>query len=225
MALNSLTKARIHLTDKDGNAHLGHEVVCLFNPHEYTITKTNTFGEDPENSSTVPKVYLKKMGPQTLKLKLIFDGYEEGKDIGNEMHKMWELMNPQNSPEYAEYQDKKVPPPYVKFVWGPFKFVAVIKTMSQKFLLFKANGTPVRAEATVTMTQYRDNYKYEPQNPTSGGGAVERVWRVKQGERLDLIAAKVYKDATQWPAIASYNDIDNPHLLRSGMVLNIPVLE
>ncbi len=225
MSLNKLTKARMYCTDKEGSGQTGPGVNCYFNPHEYTITKTNTFGEDPENSSTVPKVYLKKMGPQNLKLKLIFDGYESGKDVGDEMHKMWELMNPKHSPEYKEHKDKKVPPPYVAFEWGPFKFIAVIKTMSQKFLLFKPNGTPVRAEVTVTLTQYLDNYKYGAQNPTSGGGPTEQVWRVKQGDRIDLIAAHTYGDATRWPQIASYNDISNPHLLRTGMILNIPALD
>lgn len=224
MSLNKLTKARIYRTDKNGSAKLGDEVICWFNPNEYTISKTNTYEEKSNNGSDVPIVYLKKPGPQELKLNLIFDGYESGKDVGQQMYDMWNLMHPKKSPEHDRHPDHKVPAPYVKFEWGPFKFVSVIKTMSQKFTLFKPNGTPVRAEVTVSLTQYLDKYDYAAQNPTSGGGMIEKVWRVKDGDRLDLIAAQAYGDATKWPEIAAYNDIVNPHRLRAGTLLNLPAV-
>ena len=73
--------------------------------------------------------------------------------------------------------------------------------MTQKFTLFKNDGTPVRAQVDVTFTQYTDLDDYPRQNPTSGGGPIERIWRVVAGwRRLDLIAAEVYHDAGKWLA-------------------------
>jgi nucleoid-associated protein YgaU len=88
--------------------------------------------------------------------------------------------------------------------------------------MFKLDGTPVRAKVDVTFTQYVDLEDYKSQNPTSGGGPIQRVHTVRAGDRLDLIAAEAYGDATQWRKIAEYNRITNPTALRPGQQLGIP---
>jgi nucleoid-associated protein YgaU len=110
----------------------------------------------------------------------------------------------------------------VAFEWGGFRFVAVITTMSQKFTMFRQDGKPVRATVEVTFRQDRDPNEEPLQNPTSGGGEVERVWRVVAGERLDTIAYEVYGDATKWRLIAEYNQLVDPLRLRGGQQLSIP---
>jgi hypothetical protein len=117
----------------------------------------------------------------------------------------------------------KVPPPEVAFEWGVFRFVAVMTEMSQKFTLFKMDGTPVRAKVEVTFTQHKDVNDYPNQNPTSGGGAIQRVHRVVAGDRLDTIAFEMYGDATRWRAIAEQNQIVNPLALQPGRLLTIPM--
>ena len=214
-----MAKAKITQTTKDGIPN-GHSVTCHFNPYEYTVSKTNNFSFKAENGSDNPKLNLDKVGPQALKLKLIFDGYEQGLDVGKEVHKMWDFMNPKKNPDFDP--ESKTDPPYVTFEWGKFKFIAVLTNMTQKFTLFKADGTPVRAEVNVTFTQHDDKEDYGAQNPTSGGGPIERVWQVTEADRIDLIAAEVYGDATMWPQIARYNNIVNPHKLRAGALISIP---
>ncbi len=120
-------------------------------------------------------------------------------------------------------QNQKIEPPQVAFEWGVFRFVSYITNMTQKFTLFKNDGTPVRAQIDVTFTQYTDLDDYPRQNPTSGGGPIERVWRVVAGDRLDLIAAEVYQDAGKWRLIADQNQLDNPLTLKPGMQLRIPM--
>lgn len=217
-----MVKAKIYPTDEGGSS-IGAGVTCDFNPYEYTIAKSNTYSFKASNGNAAPTVNLDKVGAQTLKLKLIFDGYEKNRDVAVDVHKMWDFMNPRESPDFDNHPNHKVDAPYVAFDWGGFKFVSVITQMSQKYTLFNKSGVPVRAEVTVTFTQHQDLKDYSPQNPTSGGGLIERTWRVKTGDRLDLIAANVYGDATKWPQIAAYNEVDNPHSLRSGLILNIPV--
>jgi nucleoid-associated protein YgaU len=92
--------------------------------------------------------------------------------------------------------------------------------MTQKFTLFKSDGTPVRAEVDVTFTQYKEALDF--QNPTSGGGPIQRVRRVVSGDRLDRIAFEEYGDATLWRRIAQENEIANPAALRPGQMLRIP---
>jgi nucleoid-associated protein YgaU len=94
--------------------------------------------------------------------------------------------------------------------------------MSQKCTFFTKVGVPVRATADITFTQYVDTNDYPAQNPTSGGGPIERIRTITAGDRLDLIAAEVYGDATKWRHIAQRNNLRDPLALRPGMLLRIP---
>lgn len=218
--MQALQKARIYTVDKMGEADNKINIACAFNPYEYAVSKTNTYQEEALNNADVAEVKFVKAGAQTLRLNLTFDSYESGKDVSLVTNQLWKLMEVKTRQESDE--TKKVPPPDVAFEWGGFRFTAVITNMTQKFTLFKHDGTPVRAKVDVTFTQYKDVNDYPRQNPTSGGGEIQRIWRVTQGDRLDTIAAAVYGDATQWRVIAEYNGIVNPAALRNGQRLTIP---
>jgi hypothetical protein len=215
-----LQAARIYQVDEQGKDLHGISVDCMFNPFEYTVSKTNTYAEEAKNRGNGPQVQFKKAGPQTLKLSLLFDTYENGEDVSKITNKLWKLMEPRTRPDSDE--NKKVPPPEVAFRWGVFHFVAVITNMTQKFTMFTKEGTPVRAKVDVTFTQHVDRNDYPNQNPTSGNGPIEKVRQLIAGDRLDLIAEEVYGDATKWRLIAERNNITNPLTLRPGQQLLIP---
>ncbi len=220
----NLVAAQIYEVDTSGEKKSGGIAVsCMFNPFEYSVSKTNTYEEKSKNKSDVPHVEFKKAGAQTLKLVLTFDTYESGDDVSLETRKLWKLMESKTRQEGNK--KKKVPPPEVAFEWGVFRFVAVITAMTHKFTLFKNDGTPVRASVDVTFTQHKDLEDYPNQNPTSGGGDINRVWHVIAGDRLDTIAFEVYGDATRWRAIAEHNGITNPLSLKAGQHLTIPELD
>lgn len=210
----NLTAAVIY--DVDAGEQSG--VACMFNPFEYTVSKSNTYSEQATTGSTTPTMEFTKSGGQTLTLNLTFDTYEKGEDVSRITNKLWKFMEPKTE----QSGDKKPAPPEVAFKWGVFHFVAVITSMTQKFTLFKHDGTPVRAQVNVTFTQHKDHNNYPNQNPTSGGGPVQQVWSVVDGDRLDLIAANVYGDATKWRLIAEHNGIVRPLALRPGQQLTIP---
>jgi nucleoid-associated protein YgaU len=103
-------------------------------------------------------------------------------------------------------------------------FRAVLIEVTQTFTLFKVDGTPVRAKVNVSFWQNNDKNEYHHQNPTSGGGHIQRVWRVMEGDRLDAIAYQVYGDTSRWRVIADGNKLRDPLELRPGQTLIIPTL-
>src|SRR5258707_308919 len=116
-------------------------------------------------------------------------------------------------------------PPQVEFRWGTmWSFKAVIANITQKFTLFLADGTPVRASVDVVFRQVEDEGLYPRQNPTSGGVAGHRTHTMKEGETLDWLAAKEYGSAAQWRFIAEVNKIDDPFQLKPGTVISLPPL-
>src|SRR3990172_5182881 len=201
-----LVAAQIYEVDEKGELKGGGlSVSCMFNPFEYSVSKSNNFEESSKNQSDVPHVEFKKAGAQTLKLNLIFDTYEEDTDVSEVTNDLWKFMMTKTQEKSSK--NEKVEPPQVAFEWGVFKFVSYITNMTQKFTLFKNDGTPVRANVDVTFTQYTDVNDYPGQNPTSGGGPIERVWQVVAGARLDTISAEVYQNAGKWRLIPQHNHL------------------
>jgi nucleoid-associated protein YgaU len=217
----NLTKASIFEVDASRRSVSGGiKINCMFNPFEYTVSKSNSFAEpEAANGKNSPKAEFTKAGAQTLKLNLLFDTYGTGKDVRTETNVLWEFMEVKDQPGKS-----KKSPPSVAFCWGTFYFVSYITQMNQKFTLFDKSGIPVRALVDVTFTQYIDEKDYAPTNPTSGGGPVDRAWQVVGSDRLDNIAAEIYGDATQWRLIARYNNIVDPFDIQPGQILIIPAI-
>lgn len=199
----------------------GISVDCMFNPAEYTISKTNQYKEGKKTKGTAPPTEFESVGSQSLKLSLMFDTYEKGTDVSKVTRELWKFMKPKEKPENRK--KPKDEPVQVAFEWGVFRFVAFITSISQQFTMFTHEGVPVRAKVDVDFMQYTDFDEYPGTNPTSGGDAMEQSWKVIAGDRLDNIAAKVYEDATQWRKIAEYNNLKNPLTLRPGQTLRIPL--
>lgn len=204
------------------NSETGETVRCMFNPHEYTLTKQNQWTRGITKGKNIPRLMFNQGGPQTLKLQLFFDTYAEGTDVREHTDPLWRMMMVDS--DKMNHRTNKSEPPAVAFQWGGLVFIAVITNMTQKFTLFLKDGTPVRTTVDVTLEQLIDVEDFARQNPTSGGGEAHKTRIVRAGERLDWIAFEAYGDATEWRRIAEANGLVNPLCLRPGQRLAIPPL-
>jgi len=199
------------------------EVTCMFNPYEYTLTKQNQYENDNQvKGINVPKVKFRQGGAEQLKLQLFFDTYGTGDDVRQHTKGLWDMMLVTSDKMEGSHKSE---PPHVEFCWGKFSFEAVITNVSQKFTLFDKEGVPKRTTVDVSFQQVTDKMDHHGQNPTSGGGPPLRVHIVQAGDRLDLLAAKLYSDATLWRRIAHENGLYHPLHLREGQTLVIPTID
>lgn len=224
MSSSGLAKAAILNLDASGTP----AIPCLFNPKEYAFAKQNTWTTGTTKGSNVPQFEFGGGKPASLTLQLLFDTYdadgEEAKDVRKEYTEaIWDLMMVDS--KLTDKKNKKGRPPKVRFQWGKaWSFDAVITSITQKFTLFKGDGTPVRATLDVTFQQIKDESlaAYPPQNPTSGGVGGERVWTVREGDTLSSIAYEEYGDPAAWRPIADANRLSEVRRLKPGTVLAIP---
>ncbi|MGE5595946.1 MAG: CIS tube protein [Hyphomicrobiales bacterium] len=219
MSTGQLVKATIK------NLDTNETVSCMFNPSEYTFSKTNSWAENQTRGENSPPLDFNRGNPTSLTMQLFFDTYSTGEDVRTKYtNALWKLA--------MVNEDKKDPktgksrPPLCEFRWGQtWSFKAVVASITQKFTLFLPDGTPARATVDLTLTQAEDPGKFPFQNPTSGGAAGHRTHVVRQRETLDLIAAEEYGESRHWRVIAEANGIDDPLKLRPGSVLALPPVE
>jgi nucleoid-associated protein YgaU len=99
----------------------------------------------------------------------------------------------------------------------------VLAKVSQKFIMFRSDGVPVRARLTVTFHEFT-NEDIEPKEIKRETADYSKVHVVVQGETLSGIAATHYKNPALWRPIAVINRVGNPRELPTGRELRIPPL-
>lgn len=195
-------------------------VKFMFNPYEYTISKSNTWQDKPVSGLNLPMVTFQQGGAQTLNLTLHFDSQALKADVRGYTAPLWKMMMI-NEAGKSQRSGKGEPPP-VTFEWGKLHFKAVITSMSEKFSVFTDSGTPVRCTVEISLRQYLDEADVPPQIPQGAGGAgAAQSKKVVQGERLDHIAASQGGGAASYRQIAADNNINNPLKIPTGTSLKV----
>lgn len=197
-------------------------IPCMFNPFEYTLTKQNQWEEKAAKGKNTGKANFVKGGSQSLKLSLYFDTLDKGTDIRKITDKLWGLMLVED--KKVNQKSKKGEPPEVAFEWGHLYFRAVLTNMTQKFTLFKPDGTPVRCTVDITLDQLidRDDVRSSAAEILAGQNDSEEMTAVA-GNRIDNIAAaSENSNPSDHRKIAEQNNINNPLNIPPGTVLRNP---
>jgi hypothetical protein len=210
-------KARLEVEGQD-------TINCLFNPTEYSMTKSNTWTFKPTPGTPLPPAQFGGGNPRELTLNLLLDVSLLGpsESVRSVTDKLFRMMEPLGGGQGGAANSV---PPFVTFRWGSVvTFKAVCKTLTIAFQLFHPNGEPIRADVRMTLAQAE--VKKKAQNPTTrtsqpGMG----VHTVKDGDSLQSIAYKAYGDAGRWRTVAEANAIDNPFHLRRGASLTLPRID
>jgi hypothetical protein len=157
-------------------------------------------------------------------MQLFLDTSTDGgdvRDIVKDVRKFMEINPELTSPRMGGARGR---PPIVEFQWGQvWTFKAVITSLTEKFVLFRDNGVPIRATLTLEFLQAGELTEKSPppQNPTTVGQSGYKQWLVRDGDTIDWIAFSEYGDAAQWRYIAEINKLDNPSQLKPGQLLAI----
>jgi hypothetical protein len=193
-----------------------------FNPKELSLSKSASWSRDAGkgNKKSGPPQYL---GPQPSKLALemFFDASDtQDASVVKRVEKLFACC----VPTAPSHQKDKGSPPWILFRWGGLTgFLSYISSVTAKYTMFTAGGTPIRAVCTVNLEELAG----EPpkQNPSSGGLVPRRVHVLVEGDTLPVLAYQEYGDPGLWRAVAEVNGIDDPMRLRPGTTLLMPAAE
>jgi hypothetical protein len=203
----------------------------MFNPTEYTISKSNNWHATANKSKNVPKYEFPGGEPRSLDVSLFFDSYLEGptskrRDLWFEVNKLFNLMYIDKATKsYTGKITGMSIPPWCRFEWGKqtkHSFDCFVKSCSVTFKMFDSAGVPIRATAKLGLVEAVDSEDLLKTNPTSRGEPGRRRRIVLDGDRLELIAFQEYGDSREWRRIAEANRLTDPLALRPGMALAIP---
>ncbi|MCW3066977.1 MAG: putative rane protein [Solirubrobacterales bacterium] len=202
------------------NTVSGERVGVLFNPEEYTVNREVTWAQAAIPGLSAPLLQFAHGGMQTLEMELLVDSREQHVGVGADSDvrvqttKVVGLMDIDRTTHA---------PPIVLFTWGSLTFTCVLARATQRFIMFRPDGVPVRARLQVTFNEFR-NVELEAKEIKRETADYSKRHTVGQGETISGIAAAAYGDPAMWRPIAIRNGIDDPRELALGTRLAIPPL-
>jgi len=129
----------------------GVTVEAQFNPKEISIDKSVPW--QLQKTTGPGDLEFSSADPQTMSCELMFDGFESGVPVQDEIEKLQRL---------SDIDPGLKRPPKVKVVWGAEgapgmipKFEAVVESMDIKYTMFDGNGKPLRATVRMRFKQAR----------------------------------------------------------------------
>ncbi len=195
----------------------GETIQVLFNPTEYSVEYSAGLQESAPPGLSSPIIQFVNGNAQVLTMDLLFDTYTDGggADVSTVTRPLIDML---------AIDGVLHAPPRVEFRWGSFSFCAVVEKISQRFTMFRSDGTPVRATLTVTFKQHR-TIAEQLENPRRNSADKTKRRVFEAHDSIWLLAAREYGQVRYWRLIARENDIDDPRRIQPGRVLVLPPID
>ena len=191
------------------NLNTREKIPVMFNPEEYSLESGNTFAELAIPGSRVPPIQFGRGVARTLKMDLFFDTSSDQSDVRRPVGRVLSLL---------DKDPATLGPPVVLFLWGGVQFKCVLERVSQKMNRFMTDGTPLRANLSVSFKEYQ-----EVVVTTEFGLAILPPTMKTIGDSVaSEIASRALGNPARWREVAVANKIDNPRKIPAGILLRLP---
>lgn len=226
---------KMKITNKSKNTSF----YVLYNPETYTLERSAKYSETAGLASNAPSIQFLYGSIETLTMQLFFDTFSAGTEVGGSVGDTLKFRDNSLLPsadkqlDVRDYTSKvydlmliepsKHVPPLLKLEWSSLQFEGRLVACTQNFTKFSGTGMPVRATLDCVFKQYVEPGKIAKLEPL-GSPDTAKYRTVQQGDALWSLAAGEYGRCGLWREIAAANGIDNPRLLDTGDVIEIPAL-
>jgi len=206
-----------------GDAASGDAIVAMFNPNRLAVSRNVQWQSQKAAKRDNPEMQFTGAEPATLSIALVFDTYDTPEPESAKKSVKREHIDKLLHLTTVEKHGDKHRPPVCRLQWGDqgVFFQGVLQQLQANYTMFTSGGVPVRATADCTFKQWVSNTAdLKSQNLMSAD--VAKVWTVRRGQSLAVIAAQEYGDPREWRRIADANGIDDPLRLPPGLRLLLP---
>jgi len=135
----------------------GLKVEAQFNPKDLQVDKNVTWNKKPDPKQNLPGLEYTGADARTMSLELLFDEAETGNSVQDKVSVLLTLASTIGDPTASGTPEDKKRPHKVAVIWGDSRkipeFKGVIASVTTKYTMFKADGTPVRATCNVKFTE------------------------------------------------------------------------
>jgi hypothetical protein len=176
-----------------------------YNPVNFKFDKSVSWKEHSEQGQE-GSLEFQTNSPASMSCELHFDTTKDGADVRLVwVNKLLAMTNP--DVVVGGEQGMKRRPPKINFLWGEFKLLGVIESLSVTYLMFSTNGTPLRAKVAVKMKEWGAEKYYGEGEGTSYAPAPVKFVTAKAGDTVSTVAAR---EGVDFREICALNNLPDP---------------
>ncbi|MFH1120014.1 MAG: LysM peptidoglycan-binding domain-containing protein [Bacteroidota bacterium] len=196
---------------------------ALINPEGYALSYKLKFSEGAQGQGTSgTQLKYEYTEPEEITFEFLFDntGIIDGKpraSVSDDLKRFREVV--------IDYKGDAHEPRHFKLVWGENSiFKGRVTELSINYKLFRPDGTPIRAAATVRFkSSIEEQIRAARENNSSPD--LTHVRKVKAGDTLPLMCYGIYGDPGYYLQVAAANGISSFRSLKPGTDLFFPPIE
>jgi hypothetical protein len=196
---------------------------ALINPESYTLQYKLKFSQGAQGQGTSgAQLKYEYTEPDEITFDFLFDntGIIDGQpreSVVDDLKKMKDVL--------IGYKGDSHEPRHLKLVWGENSiFKGRVTELSINHKMFKPDGTPIRAIATVKFKSSIEEQKRAAKENKSSPD-LTHIRKVKQGDTLPLMCYSIYGDPKYYLQVAEVNGLANFRQLKPGTDLFFPPLK
>jgi len=196
---------------------------ALINPESYTLEYKLKFSEGTQGQGTSgTQLKYEYTEPEEISFEFLFDntGIIDGQpraSIADDLKKFKDVL--------VAYKGDSHEPRHFKLVWGENSiFKGRVTEVSINHKLFKPDGTPIRATATVKFRSSIEEQKRAARENRSSPD-LTHVTQVRSGDTQPTMQYRIYGDPKYYIQVAEVNGITNFRQLLPGTDIIFPPIE
>lgn len=219
MASSKLEKGMFEVVSGEGVPPI---LEFKYNPEQYSVEKSSEWNRPQAvGAESTPAPQYVSTNPMSVSMDIFFD--EVGSSSGDVTLDVATLLI-WTRPTPVSMAIGLPQPPVLRFQWGVnvalATFIGFLRHVSVRYTMFRVDGTPIRATCSVQLEEVPLDRAF--QNPTSNTPPGMRMHLLTDGESLQSVAWKEYRQARLWRGLAVFNGIDDPLRIAAGTTLLIP---
>ena len=196
---------------------------ALINPESYSLSYKLKFSESAQGQGTSgQQLKYEYTEPEEISFDFLFDntGIIDSKprpSIADDLKRFKEVV--------VSYKGDAHEPRHFKLVWGENSiFKGRVTELTINYKLFRPDGTPIRAVATVRFKSSIEEQKRAAREDRTSPD-LTHARKVKAGDTLPLMCYKIYGDPKYYLQVAAANGMNNFRRLEPGTDLVFPPIE
>lgn len=196
------------------------EVYSVFlNPETITHNSSNTFSKADPLGSPGDTQKFKSSSQGQVSFQLLLDGTRpiDGKtvEVNAELKKLRGLLFLYHGTSHRPY--------YVQVSWGTLVFNGQVTTFNVSYLLFRPDGSPVRARVELSFEGFIDPKTLALQADRQSSDLTHH-YVVQAGDTLAQLCYRIYGSSQYYIQVAQRNNLTSLGDLTPGLMLRFPPL-
>lgn len=219
----SLIKLKIEaFKDAQCTSSTGLSVTALFNPDTYS----RSYGVNYETLKVLGQSGATQtfsgMSGGDLKIKLIADGtgvvpLPNGiENVDAYIQTIYDVIYKMDGSSHR--------PNFLKVEWGILNYICVCKSINITSTLFKEDGTTLRANIELSLSDSID-YKTKEKKAAKKSADLTHVRTVKAGDTLPLMSYRIYGDSSYYLEVAQVNKLSSVNGIKPGDQIYFPPIK